>query len=92
MEEGWRRTEGASRSLLALPHSRTLSQFCTWPRSPPRRKCTSTDSVAKLKARLDSGRLDIPPDMPDGACPHLPAVVLKTWLRELSEPVVPIAL
>ncbi|KAJ4452964.1 putative Rho GTPase activation protein [Paratrimastix pyriformis] len=67
-------------SILARTGHRTEGVF---------RHCASTDDLALMKGHLDAGHMDFPPDRVDAATPHLPAVLLKTWLRELSDPVVP---
>jgi hypothetical protein len=45
---------------------------------------TTSDSRAELEAKLEKGDFNIP-----GSDPHLPAGVLKKWLRDLPEPLVP---
>ncbi|KAJ4455341.1 putative Rho GTPase activation protein [Paratrimastix pyriformis] len=79
-------------SILARTGHRTEGVF---------RHCASTDDLALMKGHLDAGHMDFPPDRVDAATPHLPAVLLKTWLLaervlrkhkvegELSDPVVP---
>lgn len=48
-----------------------------------------TEQVYALRNQLDNGNYDINTDDLD---PNIPASVLKLWMRELEEPIVPVHL
>ena len=45
-----------------------------------------TEQVYTLRTQLDNGNYEVGPEIND---PNTPASLIKLWLRELSEPLVP---